>query len=124
MAIAKTPVTVLASQSISAGGTKAAPSITPTVVDCRTYYGGLLTVIVTNGASAPGAAIQLQTQVSADGTNWRDFGAPMAGDTTASSTYSWSFEIPRAAMYLRVVPYANTTNAVTVAAELEAVTGL
>lgn len=124
MAIAKTPVTVLASASIPAGGTKAAPSVTINTIDCRTYYGGLLTLSVVNGASAPGVAIQLQVQVSGDGTNWRDFGAPMSGDTTASSSYSWSFELPRSAMYVRVVPYANTTNAVTAAAELQAVTSL
>jgi len=124
MAIAKAAVTVLASASVPAGGTKAAPSVTINPVDCRTYYGGLLTLTVTNGASAPGAAIQLQVQVSADAANWRDFGSPLSGDTTANSSYSWSFEIPRAVMYLRVVPYANTTNAVMVAAELEAVTSL
>lgn len=124
MAIAKTLIAVLASVSVPAGGSKAAPNVTVNTIDCRAYYGGLLTLSVANGASAPGVAIQLQVQVSGDGTNWRDFGSPMAGDTTANSSYSWSFEIPRAAMYLRAVPYANTTNAVTAAAELEAVTSL
>jgi hypothetical protein len=120
MAATKSALTVLTSQSIAAGGTKASPAITVPSLDYTTYsYPALLTLSVANGASAPGAALQLQVQTSGDGTNWRDYGAPMAGDTTASSSYSWSFEMSRSTMYVRVVPYGNTTNAVTASAEMQ-----
>lgn len=125
MAITKTAVAVLASASIAAGGTKASPSTggAGSSVNCTTYYGGELTWKITNGSSAPGVALSLTFQASHDGTAWYDY-YTTAGDTTASSINSGSLILDRGVMYLRALAYANTTNAVTVEANLQAITGL
>jgi hypothetical protein len=125
MALTKLSVPVLASVSVAAGGTKTAPATggTGSSIDCRTYYGGELAWKITNSASAPGVALTLTFQVSHDGTNWYDYYS-VAGDTTASSVNSGSLILDRGVMYLRVLAYANTTNAVTAEAQLQAVTSL
>lgn len=109
-----------------AGGTttKAAPAKTAGPIDMRVNYGTGITIAVTNGSSAPGAAMQAQVQVSYDGATWRDYGAPMAGDVAANSSYSWSVDLPKQWGYAQVIFWGNTTNAVTVAVETEACTGL
>jgi hypothetical protein len=123
MAIAKSAVAVLASQSVAAGSTKAAPAVTGAAVDCRANYGGELTWKITNGASAPGASGIITFQASHDGTNWFDYHT-VGGDTVASSVNSGSALLDRGVMYLRAIAYGNTTNPVTVEAQLQAVTGL
>lgn len=125
MALTKSAVTVLASVSVPAGGTKASPNAAGigVTVDTRAYYGGELTYKITNGGSAPGVALSLTFQVSHDGTNWCDY-LTVAGDTTASSINSGAIQLDRGVMYARVIAYANTTNPVTVEAVLQAVTAL
>jgi hypothetical protein len=125
MAITKSAVTVLASVSVPAGGTKASPNAAGigSAIDCRSYYGGELTWRILNGASAPGVALSLTFQISTDGTTWRDY-YTVAGDIVASSDYSGSIQLDRGVMYVRVIAYANTTNAVTAAAELQAITAV
>jgi hypothetical protein len=123
MAITKSAVAVLASTSVAAGSSKTAPGATGSAIDCRTYYGGELTWKITNGASAPGAALSLTFQASHDGTNWYDY-YTVGGDTTASSINSGSIQLDRGVMYLRPIAYGNTTNSVTVESNLQAVTAL
>lgn len=123
MAITKSAVAVLASQSLAAGSTKASPGITGSSVNCTAYYGGELTWKVTNGASAPGVAGAITVQASHDGTNWFDYFAA-GGDAVASSVNSGSVLLDRGVMYVRAIAYGNTTNAVTVEVQLQAVTGL
>lgn len=122
MPISKSAVAVLASTSVPPGTTRTSP-VAGSAVDCRAHYGGLLTYAIANGASAPGVAVSLTFQVSSDGATWRDLWT-VGGDIVANSQNSGSIDLPRAAMYLRPIAYGNTTNAVTVAAELQAVTGL
>jgi hypothetical protein len=124
MALTKTPVTVLASgTSAAAGSTKAAPGADSGAIDVRGHYGSLLGWKITNGASAPGVAPTLTIQVSHDASKWYDYWN-VGGDTVASSVNSNAIAIERAVMYVRVIVYGNTTNAVTVEAYLQAVTGL
>lgn len=123
MALTKAAVSVLASQSLAAGSTKASPGITGSSVNCTAYYGGELTWKVTNGASAPGAAGAITLQASHDGTNWFDY-FTVGGDIVASSVNSGSVLLDRGVMYVRAIAYGNTTNAVTVEVQLQAVTGL
>lgn len=124
MAISKTAVVVLASVSIAAGGSKAAPSAggTGATVDCRNYYGGELTWKITNSTS-PGAPLLITFQASHDGTNWYDY-YTISGDTVASSINSGSIQLDRGVMYLRTLAYGNTTVSVTVESNLQAITGL
>jgi hypothetical protein len=125
MAITKSAVTVLASVSVPAGGTKVSPNAAGigAAIDCRTYYGGELAYKITNGSSAPGAAMVVTFQASHDGTAWFDY-YTASGDIVASGIYSGSILLDRGVMYARIIAYANTTNAVTVEAHLQAVTAL
>jgi hypothetical protein len=125
MAITKTAVAVLASVSVPAGGIKASPNAAGigATIDCRSYYGGELTWKITNGASAPGVAMSMTFQVSPDGTTWFDY-YTVASDTVISSVNSNSVQLDRGVMYLRVIAYGNTTNAVTAEAGLQAVTAV
>lgn len=123
MAITKTSVVLLASALAAAGSTKAVPARASDAIDCRGHYGGLLTYSIANGATAPGVAVTITFQVSADGSNWRDLWT-VGGDTVAGSTYSNAIDLPRAAMYARAIAYGNTVQPVTVAVELQAVTAL
>jgi hypothetical protein len=125
MAITKSAVTVQTSTSCGGAtpGTKAAPSVTGGAIDCRAYYGGDLTYIITNGASAPGVAPTLVFQSSPDGTNWFDY-YQVGGDTTASSVNSNTILLDQGIMYMRLIAYGNTTNAVTIAASLQAITAI
>lgn len=125
MPITKSAVAVLASAPIAPGGTKAAPVAAGigSSIDCRAHYGGELTWKITNGSSAPGVAGAITFQVSHDGSNWYDY-YTAGGDTVASSVNSNSIALDRGVMYLRAITYGNTTNAVTVEANLQAVTGL
>lgn len=125
MTISKTSVSVLASVSVPAGGTKASPQAAGTgaAVDCRTYYGGELTFKLTNGASAPTVPPALTFQASPDGTAWYDY-YTVGGDTVANSVTSGSIALDRGVMYARAIVYANATNAVTAEAGLQAVSGI
>lgn len=123
MALSKASVPVLASTSGAAGSTKASPGATGSAIDCRAYYGGELGFTITNGGSAPGVAGTLLFQASPDGTTWYDYQS-FGGDTTASSVTTGSIILDRGVMYVRAIGYGNTTNAVTYAANLQAVTGL
>jgi hypothetical protein len=125
MAITKSSVAVLASVSVPAGGTKTAlvAAGTGAAVNCTGYYGGELAWKITNGASAPGTPLTLTFQASPDGTNWFDY-YTAAGDVASNSVNSGTIVLDRGVMFLRAIAYANTTNAVTVEANLQAVTGL
>lgn len=124
MALSKLSVPVLAATSGAAGSTKASPGATGGWIDCRGYYGGELGYSITNGSSAPGAAGTLLFQVSPDnGVTVFDYQI-VAGDTVASSVNTGSILLDRGVMWVRAIGYSNTTNAVTFAANLQAVTGL
>jgi hypothetical protein len=120
MAFTKTAVAVLASTSVAAGGTKASPGTTGSSINCTTYYGGDLVWSITNGASAPGVALALTFQVSPDGNIWYDY-YTVGGDLIASSVNSGTIPLDQSTMYLRVIAYNNTTNAVTAAVSLQAI---
>lgn len=123
MAITKSAVSVMASTSVAAGSSKTSPGFTGSAIDCRSYYGGDVSWKITNGGSAPGAALTLTFQASHDGTNWYDY-YTVAGDTTASSVNSGTFWLDQGVMHLRAIGYGNTTNAVTAEASLQAITSL
>lgn len=123
MPITKTPITLIATAFVDPGATKASPALSG-ARDCRNDQGaGLLTYSILNGSSAPGAPAMIQFQVSLDGVNWRDFWTA-GGDIVANSVTTGTIDLPRAVMWVRAIVYGNTTNRVTVAVELHAVTAL
>jgi hypothetical protein len=123
MSLAKSAVSVLASVTVTAGSTKAAPGTTSSTVNTSTYYGAQLMWKITNGVSAPGTPLSLTFQVSPDGTTWYDY-YTATGDVVASSINSGSLKLDRDVMNLRAIAYGNTTNGVTVQSDLTATTSL
>jgi uncharacterized membrane protein len=112
---------ILAATAIASGTTtKAAPAYATSAINIQPNYGTGITIMIQNGATAPGAAMQAQVQVSGDGATWRDFGPPVAGDTVnASAAYTWAIDVPHRYLYARVVAWGHTTNSVTLAVETQ-----
>lgn len=118
MALTKTSVTLLASQSVAAGLTKAT-AVFGSWVDVRAYGRQTVRYNVTNGASAPGVAPTLLVQTSPDnGTTIYDEYA-VGGDTVVSSVNSGPIPTDDTTMYVRVGVYGHTTNAITAEATLQ-----
>jgi hypothetical protein len=123
MAKTTASVLILAATAGTAGSTKASPGATGGWIDVRAYYGGELGFSIANGSSAPGVAGIIQFQSSPDGgTTIFDYFA-VAGSTVASDVQTGSIALGKV-NYIRAIGYGNTTNSVTFAANLQAVTGL
>ena len=124
MAITKSSVLILTATSAAAGTTKAAPGATGAWINVSAYYGGDLGYSITNSASAPGVACTVLFQTSPDnGTTVFDYYA-VAGDAAISSVNTGTVWLDQGVMYVRAIAYGNTTNAVTVAANLQAITAV
>lgn len=94
--------------------TAAAGDVTSSVVTMDTHYGASISCKLTNGATGPTVAGQVQIQVSQDNTEWYDFGGPLIGDTPNSAVVSWGgIEIPIGVEFLRVVTGSNTGQDIT-----------
>ena len=101
----------------------AAATTTGTALNMSTYYGGWLTGIITNGATGPTLPGILTVQTSDDNTTFRDAYVFTAG-ITASITYTFGIDLPWGVMFVRTKFSGNTVQAVTIAAEIGAVTAL
>lgn len=124
MAISKTSVAIGSGSSAGTTTTKASPGYASAWLNCSAYYGGELGYSITNGSGAPSPAMTLLFQVSPDnGTTVFDYYA-VGGDTVASSVNTGSIILDRGVMYVRVIGYGNGTNAVSLTANLQAVTAL
>jgi hypothetical protein len=126
MALTKTRQVIAASTSVAAGSSKGSPGVTSSTINTSTFYGGDIHWTITNGASAPGAGLQITFQVSAtaDGSSgWVDY-YTVGGDNVAFSSFSNTIPFGMNVQYLRAIAYGNTTNAVTFSADISAVTGL
>jgi hypothetical protein len=119
MALTKTSISLLASQSVAAGLTKAT-AVFGSWIDTRAYGRQTVRYKVTNGSSAPGVGPTLVVQTSPDnGTTIYDEYTTGVGDTTASSVNSAPIQTDDTSMYVRVGFYGHTTNAVTCEATLQ-----
>lgn len=116
MALTKSDSTLVASQSVSAGGSKASSSFDP-------GYEALVTATIANGGSAPSTACDVIVEVSADDTTFWEYARYSAG-LDASTTYSFAILIPAAVSYAKVTFTGHTGQAVTVAAVAQIVTGI
>ncbi len=81
--------------------------------DMSNCYGGLLTIRIANGASAPTTGAVATVNVSVDGSTWLKMYSFTAG-TTSSTNYDFVVEIPQATMYVQCVfSLGAATNGVT-----------
>jgi hypothetical protein len=106
----KTARTLQASASNAAGATT-----NGTTWNLTTAFSGILTALVTNGATGPTIGCDLVVQISVDGTAWKEFSRQTAPVTNNAVT-PFAVEIPPGVMYARPVFTGNTAQAVTVEA--------
>lgn len=122
MAATKVRTSIWSSQTLTAG----AGNTTSSAVDLSTGYGAQVDIQLTNGATGPTVAAQVQVQVAADtsGTLFVNFGGPLVGSTANAAVSSWSVELPIGVNRLRLVAGSNTVNNVTVDADVSNVTSI
>jgi hypothetical protein len=117
MVATKTSCTLLTSQSLAA-----ATSINATTeLNLSTAYGALVTVKLTNGASAPTTAPTVTVYVG-EATGVKRKFYQVAGDTVASSVNDFVCEIPAPGMFVNVTILNGATNAITVEAYAQELT--
>lgn len=106
--------------------TAGAGNVTSTAVDLSTGYGAQLDIQITNGATGPTIAGQVQIQVAADvsGTLWVNFGGPLVASVTNSAVTSWSIDLPIGVARVRLITGSNTAQNVTLDSDISQVTGL
>lgn len=128
MALTKTPATLIA-----AGTSNAAGGTTRQVIDLRSMYGGILTVKLTNGATAPTVPAVANVLIAHNsgstpaagsaGTDWKTI-ASWSGGTTNNAVSEWSMVIDPAITHLEVEVTGNTAQAVTCEAYITQLAGL
>lgn len=122
MAATKARTSIWSSQTLTAG----AGNTTSSAVDLSTGYGAQVDIKLTNGSTGPTVAAQVQVQVAADvsGTLFVNFGGPLVGSTANNGVSSWSVELPIGVNRLQLVAGSNTSQNVTVDADVSNVTGI
>jgi len=122
VAATKARTSIWAAQVLTAG----AANITSAAVDLSTGYGAQVDIQLTNGATGPTVAAQVQVQVAADvaGTLFVNYGGPLVGGVANSGVSSWSVELPLGVTRVRLVAGSNTVQNVTVDADISNVTGI
>ena len=108
MATTKTTTVVVNNVTMTAGAGNTNHDIT---ID--TGYGGMVALKLTNGATGPTVAAQIQTQQSNDGTNFFNYGGALQGSTANNDVESWAIEIPIGVKRLRFVIGSTTGQNVT-----------
>jgi hypothetical protein len=121
MATTKTVTAIWSSQTLTAG----AGDTTSSAVTLDDGYGAALGIKLTNGATGPTVAAQVQIQTSQDNSEWYNMGGALVGGDGDSEVTSWgSIEIPIGVEYLRLVAGSNTGQNVTVDADISEVTAV
>lgn len=121
MATIKARTEIWAAQTLTAG----AGDTTSSAVDLADGYGAALTIKLTNGATGPTIAAQVQIEVSNDNSEWVKFGGPLVGGTANNGVSSWGgIEIPIGIKYVRLVAGSNTGQNVTAEADISEVTAI
>jgi len=124
MPASKTAKTLYASASLAANGSAISGSTSGFVEwNMSAAYGGLAAVKLTNGSSAPTTAPTVIFYVGeATGVKRKFFQA--AGDTVANSVNDIVCEIPPGALFVNITIINGATNAITVEAYGQELTGL
>ena len=120
MATTKAVTAIWSGQTLTAG----AGDTTSTAVDLSTGYGAQLHVKLTNGATGPTVAAQVQVQFSADDTEYYNNGGPLVGNTDNNGVESWTIPVPIGVEYVELVAGSNTGQNVTADADISNVTAV
>ena len=104
--------------------TAAASDVTTDGPDLDTSFGAQLGIKLTNGATGPTVAAQVQIQVSQDDSKFYNFGGALVGSVANSAVSSWSIEIPIGVEHIQLVSGSNTGQNVTVDADISQVTAI
>ena len=122
MAATKSRTSLASGVTMTAG----AGNVNSSAVDLSTGYGAFVNVKLTNGATGPTVAAQVQVQVANDsgGTLWTNFGGPLVGSTTNSAVSQFGVEIPIGCAAVRIVSGSNTGQNVTLDSDVSNVTGI
>jgi hypothetical protein len=125
MAATKSRTSIWSAQTLTAG----AGDTSSSWIDLSAGYGALLDIKLTNGATGPTVAAQVQVQVAANynggsPTLVTNFGGALVGGVANSGVYYFSVEIPIGAAAIRLVAGSNTGQNVTVDADISHVTAL
>ena len=88
-----------------------------------TAYGGLLTIVITNGGSAPTTAPTVIVYTG-DATGVKRQYWTASGDTTAGSVNTFSINLPPAAMFVNVHVLSGATNGSTYTVEGQELTSV
>lgn len=127
MALTKSAVTIVSSQTRTAGGAAVRGTC-----DMEAAYGGFLTLKITNGGTGPSAQCVAKVMVAhnatlpsagAEGTDWKVI-ATYGGGLAANATTEVGLPIDAAVMALQVDFDDNATQNVTVEAFISQITGI
>lgn len=122
MATTKSRTSLFSAITLTAG----AGNTTSSSLDLSTGYGAQVDIQLTNGATGPTVAAQVQIQVANDvaGTLFTNYGGPLVGVVTALGVQSWSIDLPIGVARVRLVAGSNTGQSVVVDADISNVTGI
>ncbi len=102
--------------------TASAGDVTSSAVTLTTGYGASLNATLTNGATGPTVAGQIQIRLSNDNTTYTNFGGPLIGKTSNSGVSSWAgIRIPIGTQYVKIVTGSNTGQNVTAEVDISEV---
>jgi hypothetical protein len=118
----KTRTALAAAVTMTAG----AGNVSSSTVDLSAAYGAQVNIQITNGATGPTVAGQVQVQVANDTvpTLWVNYGGALVASVTNSAVTSWSVEIPQGVAAVKIVSGSNTAQACTLDADISVVTAL
>jgi hypothetical protein len=105
-------------QSANVTLTAGAGDTTATATDLQDGYSAAAFIKLTNGATGPTVAAQVQVEVSPDNSNFYKLGGPLVGSTANSAVTSWVVPLPQDAKYVRTVAGSNTAQDVTLRVEI------
>jgi hypothetical protein len=118
----KSRTSIWSAQTLTAG----AGDTTSASVDLTAVFESQIDIKLTNGATGPTIAAQVQPQVANDsaGTLWTNYGGPLVGLVTSNAVSHFSITIPIGVAAVRLVAGSNTAQNVTVDADISKVTAI
>jgi hypothetical protein len=118
----KSRTSIWSAQTLTAG----AANTTSSSVNLSAVFESSVSITLTNGATGPTIAAQVQPQVANDsgGTLWVNYGGALVGTTVNSDISHFSFTVPIGYAAMRLVAGSNTGQNVTVNADISTVTAI